>query len=191
MAMITIRNERSTDIAARERLLDAALEPARTAKSSERLREGRLPAEGLSLIAEDNNCVVGTVRLWHVVAGPARPALLLGPLAVDDAWRGLGIGADLMRCATEAAQELGHTAILLVGDAPYYVRFGYSAEKTGSLWMPGPYERDRLLGVELTAGALDGARGQIGASGQREPKPDLAALIAGLFHSDTAAARAA
>jgi predicted N-acetyltransferase YhbS len=191
MAMITIRNETLNDIAAREALLDCAFGDARFAKAAERLREGRLPAEGLSLIAEDNNCVVGTVRLWHVVAGPERPALLLGPLAVDDAWRGLGIGADLMRRATEAAQELGHTAILLVGDAPYYARFGYSAEKTGALWIPGPYERDRLLGVELAPGALDGARGLIGASGQREPKPDLAALVAGLVHSDTVAARAA
>jgi predicted N-acetyltransferase YhbS len=191
MAMITIRNETLNDSAAREALLDRAFGDARFAKAAERLREGRLPAEGLSLIAEDNNCVVGTVRLWHVVAGPARPALLLGPLAVDDAWRGLGIGAALMRRATEAAQELGHTALLLVGDAPYYARFGYSAEKTGSLWMPGPYERDRLLALELTAGALDGARGLIGASGQREPKPDLAALVAGLVHSDTVAARAA
>jgi predicted N-acetyltransferase YhbS len=189
--MITIRNETLNDSAAREALLERAFGAARFAKAAERLREGRLPAEGLALIAQDNNCVVGTVRLWHIVAGPARPALLLGPLAVDDAWRGLGIGAALMRRATEAAQELGHSAILLVGDAPYYARFGYSAEKTGSLWMPGPYERDRLLGVELTAGALDGARGLIGASGQRAPKPDLAALVAGLVHSDTVAARAA
>jgi predicted N-acetyltransferase YhbS len=191
MAMITIRNETFNDIEAREALLDRAFGDARFAKAAERLREGRLPAEGLSLIAEDNNCVVGTVRLWHVVAGPARPALLLGPLAVDDAWRGLGIGADLMRRATEAALELGHSAILLVGDAPYYARFGYSAQKTGSLWMPGPYERDRLLGLELAPGALDGARGLIGASGQREPKPDLAALVAGLVHSDAVAPRAA
>jgi predicted N-acetyltransferase YhbS len=191
MAMITIRNETLNDIAAREALLDRAFGDARFAKAAERLREGRLPAEGLSLIAEDNNCIVGTVRLWHVVAGPERPALLLGPLAVDDAWRGLGIGADLMRRATAAARELGHAAILLVGDAPYYARFGYSAGKTANLWMPGPYERDRLLGVELVAGALDGARGLIGASGQREPKPDLAALVAGLVHSDAVAARAA
>ena len=189
--MITIRNETLNDAAAREALLERAFGEARFAKAAERLREGRLPAEGLSLIAQDNNCVVGTVRLWHVVAGPARPALLLGPLAVDDAWRGLGIGAALMRRATEAAQELGHKAILLVGDAPYYARFGYSAEKTGSLWMPGPYERERLLGVELHPGALDDARGLIGASGQREPKPDLAALVAGLVHTDTVAARAA
>src|SRR5258708_20083912 len=145
MAMITIRNERSTDIAARERLLDAALGPARAAKSSDRLREGRLPAEGLSLIAEDDNCVVGTVRLWHVVAGPARPALLLGPLAVDDAWRGRGIGAALMRRATEAAQRLGHKAVLLVGDAPYYGRFGFSADQTGALCMPRPYAKSSLL----------------------------------------------
>jgi predicted N-acetyltransferase YhbS len=191
MAVITIRNETLKDIEAREALLDRAFGDARFAKAAERLREGRLPAEGLSLIAEDNNCVVGTVRLWHVVAGPARPALLLGPLAIDDAWRGLGIGADLMRRATEAAQQLGHTAILLVGDAPYYARFGYSAENTGALWMPGPYERERLLGLELDPGALDGARGLIGASGRREPKPDLAALVAGLVHSDTVAARAA
>src|SRR5258705_7593990 len=191
MAMITIRNETLNDIQAREALLDRAFGDARFAKAAERLREGRLPAAGLALIAEDNHCVVGTVRLWHVVAGPARPALLLGPLAVDDAWRGLGIGAALMRRATEAAQELGHAAILLVGDAPYYARFGYSAQKTGSLWMPGPYERDRLLGVELHPGALDGARGLIGASGQREPKPHLAALVAGLVHTVTVAGRAA
>jgi predicted N-acetyltransferase YhbS len=191
MAMITIRNEAPQDIGAREALLDRAFGDARFARAAERLREGRLPANGLALIAEDKNCVVGSVRLWHVVAGPARPALLLGPLAVDNAWRGLGIGAALMRRATEAAQEIGHRAVLLVGDAPFYARFGYSAQKTGALWMPGPYERHRLLGLELEAGALDGARGLIGASGEREPKPDLAALVAGLARTDTVAARAA
>jgi len=190
-AMITIRNERLNDTEAREALLDRAFGAARCAKAAERLREGRLPADGLSLIAEDGNCVVGTVRLWHIVAGPARPALLLGPLAVDEAWRGRGIGADLMRRASGAAQEVGHSAILLVGDAPYYARFGYSGEKTGALWMPGPYERDRLLGLELIPGALDRARGLIGAAGARAPRPDFATLIAGLARADTAAARAA
>ena len=109
--------------------------------------------------------------------------MLLGPLAVDDAWRGLGIGAALMRRATEAAQRLGHKAVLLVGDAPYYGRFGFTAEKTGGLWMPGPYERDRLLARELVPGALDGARGLINATGERTLIPDLAALIAGLARS--------
>jgi predicted N-acetyltransferase YhbS len=189
--MATIRKEMTKDIPAREALLDRAFGNVRFTKAAERLREGRLPAAELSFVAIDTNRVVGTVRLWHVCAGPARPALLLGPLAVDDAWRGLGIGAALMRRATEAAHRLGHKAVLLVGDAPYYGRFGFTPEKTGGLWMPGPYERDRLLARELVPGALDGARGLINATGERMLIPDLAALIAGLAHSDTRPSHAA
>ena len=189
--MTTIRKEMTKDIPAREALLDRAFGEARRQKAAERLREGRLAAAGLSFVAVNTNRVVGTVRLWHVSAGPARPALLLGPLAVDDAWRGLGIGADLMRRATEAAHRLGHKAVLLVGDAPYYGRFGFTAEKTGGLWMPGPYERDRLLACELVPGALDGAHGLINATGERMLIPDFATLIAGLAHSDTRTSHAA
>jgi predicted N-acetyltransferase YhbS len=188
MAMTMIRKELLKDIDAREALLDRAFGDARYLKAAERLREDRLPADGLSFVAEKDQRVVGTVRLWHVSAGPARPALLLGPLAVDDAWRGLGIGAALMRRATEAARRLGHKALLLVGDAPYYGRFGFSAEKTGALWMPGPYERNRLLARELVPGALDGARGLIAATGAFVPKPDLAALVAHAIHTETARA---
>jgi predicted N-acetyltransferase YhbS len=187
----TIRKETTKDIAAREALLGRVFGDSRLTKASERLREGRLPACGLSFVAIDKTRVVGTVRLWHISAGPARPALLLGPLAVDDAWRGLGIGAALMRRATEAAQGLGHTAVLLVGDAPYYGRFGFSAQKTGGLWMPGPYLRDRLLARELAPGALDGARGLINATGERTLVPGLAALIAGLARTEIHDSRAA
>jgi predicted N-acetyltransferase YhbS len=154
LAVTTIRKETTKDIAGREALLDRAFGEARFAKASERLREGRLPAFGLSFVATDKNRVVGTVRLWHVSAGPARP-----------------------RRATEAAQKLGHKSVLLVGDAPYYGRFGFSAEKTGGLWLPGPFERARLLGRELAPGALDGARGLIGATGAMLPKPALPELV--------------
>ena len=67
---------------------------------------------------------------------------------------------------------------MLVGDPEYYSRFGFSGEKTGALWMPGPFERHRLLGRELKAGALDGARGMIAPTGRLAPVPDLAALVA-------------
>ena len=110
--------------------------------------------------------VVGTVRLWHVCAGPDRPALLLGPLVVDEAWRCRGIGSALMQRAVTAARRRKHRAVLLLGDAEYYGRFGFSTEKTGALWLPGPYERDRLLGCELVVGALDGARGLVTATGR-------------------------
>ena len=177
-----IRHERPAEAAAREALLEISYGPARFTKTSERLREGRLPE--LSLVAADGRRLVGSVRLWHVVAGAGRPALLLGPLAVHPDCRKRGIGSALMRRALQEAERLGHGAVLLVGDAPYYARFGFSSEKTGALWLPGPYQRHRLLARELAADALDGARGLISGSGRPATQPDRAALVAGLVRND-------
>lgn len=165
-----IEAERPADKAAREALLDRAMGPGRKRKSSEALRRGRLPAEGLALVARSaDGAVLGTVRLWNVTLGAGgRPALLLGPLAVEPSVKSAGIGSALMRQAIAEARDLGHGAILLVGDEPYYGRFGFSAERTGELAMPGPYERHRLLALELAHGALDGACGTITASGRRK-----------------------
>jgi predicted N-acetyltransferase YhbS len=98
------------------------------------------------------------------------PALLLGPLAVDDTCRKLGVGAALMAHALAAAEARGHRAVILLGDAPYYARFGFSAQKASRLSLPGPFERDRLLGLELCEGALDGAAGLIAPTGVSLPK---------------------
>jgi len=182
--MITIRPETKRDVVAREALLDDALGAARFAKSAERLRDGRLPADRLAFVACDGRKIVGAVRLWNVSAGPGRPALLLGPLAVASEWRNQGIGAALMRHALAAASARDHAAVLLVGDAPYYARFGFTAAKTTNLWLPGPYERGRLLASELRAGALDGARGLISATGRLAARPDLAALMTRLADND-------
>ncbi|CAM5464474.1 putative N-acetyltransferase YhbS [Aquamicrobium terrae] len=188
--------EAPCDVAAREALLDRAMGPGRRRKSSEKLRRGREPAQGLAFVARDAmGTLVGTVRLWDVgfernfspfegeTAGKAPRiwsaafgvpsareegrALLLGPLAVEPAWKNAGIGSALMRHAVAEARRLGHGVILLVGDAPYYARFGFSAERTGQLSMPGPYERQRFLALELAEGALDGARGTLMATGRR------------------------
>lgn len=176
--MIQIRHERLADLDAREMLLDDAFGEARFRKSSERLREDRLPAEGLSFIASEGRRVIGTARLWDVSVGNGAQALLLGPVAVAEDCRGKGLGGAMVRRAIQAARKLGHGAIVLVGDPEYYSRFGFSGEKTGALWMPGPFERRRLLGRELKAAALDGARGMIAATGRLAPTPDLAALVA-------------
>jgi predicted N-acetyltransferase YhbS len=180
--MVTVREERPGEAAAREALLDLAYGPVRFTKTSEQLREGRLPE--LALVASEGRRVVGTLRLWQVAAGRDRPALLLGPLAVHPSCRKRGIGSTLVQRALREASRRSHGAVLLVGDAPYYGRFGFSSEKTGALWLPGPYERHRLLGHELRPGALDGAQGLISARGVIEPKPDLATLVAGLVRND-------
>ena len=122
--------------------------------------------------------LVGTVRLWHVGVGPDRPALLLGPLAVDPALQGLGLGAKLMRAALERAAARGHGAVLLVGDAPYYARFGFSAALHGAAAAARPVRARALPRLELEAGALAGARGLVSATGAIEERPDVAALVA-------------
>ncbi|MBR1147209.1 GNAT family N-acetyltransferase [Bradyrhizobium sp. AUGA SZCCT0431] len=163
-APFAIRAERASDVVAREALLDACFGANRLTRTCQRLRDERAPAEGLALSAVARGKLVGTVRLWHVSAGGI-PALMLGPLAVEESSRQFGVGAALMDHALAAATARGHRAVILLGDAPYYVRFGFSAEKTGALSLPGPFERDRLLGLELRDGGLDGAWGMISASG--------------------------
>jgi predicted N-acetyltransferase YhbS len=164
-APFAIRAERSSDVVAREALLDACFGDNRLNRTCQRLRDGRAPAEGLALSAMARGRLVGTVRLWHVSVGGI-PALMLGPLAVEASSRKFGAGAALMDHALAAAKARGHRAVILLGDAPYYARFGFSGAKTGELSLPGPFERDRLLGLELTEGALDGAWGMIAATGK-------------------------
>ena len=171
-APFVIRAERVSDVVAREALLDACFGANRHARTCQRLRDGRVPAEGLALSALSHGLLIGTVRLWHVSAGVV-PALVLGPLAVDPACRKLGIASALVKHALAAAKARGHGAVLLLGDAPYYARFGFSPLKTGELSLPGPFERDRLLGLELREGALDGAWGMIVPAGMAAPRRKL------------------
>ena len=180
-APFVIRAERASDVAAREALLDACFGLNRHLRTCQRLRDGRAPAEGLAFSAVrqdgEKGRLVGTLRLWHVSAGGV-PALVLGPLAVDPSCREFGVGAALMRQALAAAEAAGHGTVLLHGDAPYYTRFGFSAQKTGELSLPGPFERDRLLALELREGALHGASVMIaptGASVEAKPRRARAA----------------
>lgn len=159
--MITLASERAVHAPAIERLLDDAFGPERWQKTCQRLRDGQAPLDGLSLVAlaEDGE-LVGTVRLWPVLAGGRRSALL-GPLAVAAAWQGRGIGSALISEVLARARTAGEGSILLVGDAPYYGRFGFAAALSRSLRLPGPVERARFLGRELVPGALAGAKGLV------------------------------
>ncbi len=172
-ASFSIGEEMPHEAAQREALLDRAMGPGRKRKSSEKLRRGRLPAGGLAFVARNSDGgVIGTVRLWNVASPCVRriqvDALLLGPLAVDPFYEGLGIGSKLMKHAIDEATRLEHAAIILVGDAAYYKRFGFTNEKTGDIFMPGPFEKSRLLALELKEGALSGAYGILFATGRKQ-----------------------
>ena len=132
-----------------------------TTRSSHQLRLGHNHDKKLSLVAFLDKHLVGTVRLWPIQAGNAGDALLLGPLAVDPTLHGLGLGKALLTTVIDLAKTQGHGAIVLVGDAPYYERVGFSAKPTWHMRMPGRYDQNRLLGIELKSGYLSGHDGVI------------------------------
>jgi predicted N-acetyltransferase YhbS len=172
--MLRLLPEAPDHVPARELLLDRCFGPERHRKTSEMLRHGRRPAAELAFAMLDDRRMVGTLRLWHIAAGSAGPALLLGPIAVEPEWQSAGYGALLMRHGLAEAERLGHAAVLLVGDAPYYTRFGFRQDLTQHLVLPGPVERERFLGLELSPGALKNAFGPIIATGTLESVPDAA-----------------
>jgi predicted N-acetyltransferase YhbS len=166
--MVTVRNERPADVAAREGLLDYVFGAMRRTKTCERLREGRLPAAGLSFVATWRDRLIGTIRLWHVSAGRGRPGLMLGPLAVDPEHHCDGVGSALMARALTAARRCGAGEIFLLGDEPYYARFGFSAKCAEGLSLPGPYDQRRLLSLALVPRAGI-ATGLLRATGNPSP----------------------
>ena len=142
-----------------EELYDLTFAPGRTALSSYRLREDVAPLAALCLTARDPlGVLAGVVRCWPVRVGDA-PTVLLGPIAVHPTRQGEGIAAILMMNCIEAARADGWARIVLVGDHPYYKRFGF--ERLQDVIMPRPTNPDRVLGLALHTGAWDGVTGQV------------------------------
>jgi predicted N-acetyltransferase YhbS len=148
------------DLTAIDRLDGRAFGPGRFAKSAYRLREGVDPDWNLSFVARIGTLLVGANRITPILCG-GKPALLLGPLTVEPAFRSRGLGEALVMKSLEAARAAGHSLVLLVGDAPYYERLGFRPVPRGRLVMPGPVDPVRLLCCELQDGALAAAKGKI------------------------------
>ena len=156
--MVDLRQEGPADYWEVEALYDLCFAPGREALSSYRLRDGVNPVAGLCLVAREDGIVSGAIRYWPVRIGAAA-ALLLGPVAVHPTHRGEGLGAWLIRESLERARALGWTRVMLVGDAPYYGRFGFA--RLDGVEMPPPTNPARVLGLPLVPGAWDGIAGPV------------------------------
>ena len=142
-----------------EALYDLSFAPGRELLSSYRLRDGVAPVKPLCLVARDEAGIVGgAIRYWPVRAGGA-PTLLLGPVAVHPTRQGEGLGALLIQSSLGRAAGLSHARVMLVGDAPYYGRFGF--ERLDGVEMPPPTNPDRVLGLELVPDAWVGISGPV------------------------------
>ena len=157
--MIALSQENSDDWWEVEALYDLCFAPGREALSSYRLRDGVAPVPELCLVARDGDGILaGAIRVWPVRAGGHR-ALLVGPVAVHPTRQGEGLGGYLIREAVARAGQAGWPRALLVGDAPYYGRFGF--RRLDDVRMPPPTNPDRVLGLALRPGAWDGVTGPV------------------------------
>ena len=172
--MYSLCPETDADTPEVEALLDLCFAPGRTALSSYRLRQGVPPVRALCLTlraSEAQDAMVAAIRYWPVRVG-GRAALLLGPVAVHPTAQGEGLGAFLMHESLGRARDMGWRRVMLVGDAPYYGRFGFI--RLDGVEMPPPTNPDRVLGLELQPGAWVGVRGRV----TRETRSEVLAGLA-------------
>jgi predicted N-acetyltransferase YhbS len=148
------------DEAAIEKLDERAFGPGRYARTAYRLREGSPPDLSLSFVARVGTLLVGANRMTPILVGLS-PALLLGPLTVEPAFRSQGVGEALIKKSLDAARAAGHGLVLLVGDEDYYARVGFKPVPRGQIAMPGPVDPDRLLYFELREGAFAATNGRM------------------------------
>lgn len=161
--LLDIRRETPDDVAEVEYLLDTCFAPGRTALSSYRLRDDIEPLRDLCLVARDETrALVASIRYWPIRVGEAGgEALLLGPVATHPTRQGEGLGALLIRRSLRLAEQAGWTRVILVGDEPYYRKFGFTREAALKIEYPPPVNPARLLARDLKPGAMAELSGMV------------------------------
>ncbi|MES2907391.1 MAG: N-acetyltransferase [Pseudomonadota bacterium] len=169
--MTHIMPEHQNDAVAIEALLERAFGKARHRKTVQKMRKAFLPSEGLAFVMTDDfDTVIGTIRLWDIEGENGARTLLLGPVAVANEYRGQGLGDALIRHSLAQAQKLGHKGVILVGDASYYGRFGFTRDLTLQMKLPGPVDEACFLGLELVEGGLKDVTALLNITGTLRPK---------------------
>lgn len=145
----------AADLAAVEVLHDAAFGPGALTRTAYRVREGQPLFTPFCRVLYRGSVLVAAIRYTEVLIGGKRGALMLGPLAVSPAFANQGHGRRLIAESLQAAEQAGVALIVLVGDPPYYARFGFSPIPMGQITMPGPVDPARLLAKALPAAGAD------------------------------------
>lgn len=145
-----------------EALLDAAFGTDRRERTAYRLRTGSNPITSLSFVIMDDEDLIACIQCWPVQIG-ATCLVLVGPVAVHPDRQNEGHGSRLMQAMLNAASEMADPPMVMIGDAEYYGRFGFSAEATAGWQMPGPWEPHRLLSRNPTGHTLP-AIGMLGSA---------------------------
>ena len=150
-----LRNETKEDWWSVETLYDLAFAPGRKALSSYRLRDDVPPVAAFcQVVQSDDGAIGGAIRCWPIRIED-HSALLLGPVAVHPTRQGEGLGELMIRDVLRRTVPAGWSRVLLIGDAPYYTRFGFKS--LNGVVMPAPTNPNRILGH----GSWAGIRGRV------------------------------
>lgn len=139
---------------------EEAFGPGRFTRAAHFIREGGGHDLRLSFVVMDGETLVASVRMTAITIG-TMPAWLLGPIVVRPRYKSAGIGKELIMRALEGAKKTNAELVILVGDAPYYERFGFHVLAADKVVMPAPINPTRFLGYELKPGALNRAAGPV------------------------------
>lgn len=142
-------------------LHEAAFGPGRFARTAYRVREGCALEHALCLKVEIGGVLAGAIHFAPVTIGGRAGGLLLGPLAIAPGYVNQGWGLKLILEGAKRGAALGYELIVLVGDLPYYARADFSVVRPGRIWLPGPANPARILGLELAAGAFERYSGEV------------------------------
>lgn len=164
LSKITSRLATPADVPLISALHARVFGPGRFARTAYRVREEMGAGAEISRfcrLAVMDGHIIAALRMSEIVIGSTPGALLLGPLVVAPAYAGQGYGRGLVTEALEAARASGIRLVVLVGDEPYYGRFGFRPVKPGTITFPGPVNPARILAAELVPGTLADYRGMI------------------------------
>lgn len=151
-----IRHEAPEDAAAVRRVVELAF-----GRADEAALVDALSARGkvtLSLVAEEDGCVVG-----HVLFSPVTIETVVGvglaPLAVLPEFQRRGIGAELVRRGLAECRAAGHECAVVLGEPEYYRRFGFETAARHGVRCEFDAPEEAFMIVALLPGALAGLGG--------------------------------
>jgi predicted N-acetyltransferase YhbS len=150
---MNIRKEKPKDYKAIYAVVRDAFGSAEHADGNEQdlvnaLRKGKAYIPELSLVAEENEKIIGHIMFTKARVGE-NVVLVLAPLSVLPEYQRKGIGTALIKEGHRIAQELGYGYSVVLGSEKYYPGAGYVPADTLGILPPFDVPRENFMAYKI------------------------------------------